>query len=195
MKKFFIILLAISLFFITCTAVAEEDSTGNQKQTPGTEKKKAEPGADENGEKSSSPVPRLDVNWQEMNDMQLALAIINRQIEYLMAQVEKNNREITGIIEKNNENIAAIEEEHVKEMEKIKAEKEEEIEKLNKELAEKDRQLADARKEINKLSGRAALFSAENDMVPRLILIFSVGLIAGMVFNSLLLMLRKKNNS
>lgn len=184
MKKLFIILLIASLFIAPCWVAAEE--TDSSVEAAGTEENNNTPdkGVGEIAGNGGGSIPKLEVNWQEMQDMQIALAMINRHIEYLMAQVEKNDAQI-----------AAIREEHARELEKAEANKKEEIEKINQKLAEKDRQLDQARDEINKLSSRAALFSAENDMMPRFILVFGAGIVLGMIVNSLWSAIRKRDKS
>ena len=138
MKKISAIFLIFCLTLSPVTVAAEEENSSSQK---------------ENATENQLIHQQLPIDWQQMNEMQIALAMINRQIEYLMEQIENDDDRVEAVIVS-----------YEKRLDKERERSEESIAQLNEKLVEKQQQLEEVRKEIVGLNKKMALFTSENSV-------------------------------
>lgn len=123
--------------------------------------------------------PQID--WQEMNENQMALMMVNRHIEYLMDKVEKSEDEMEAVVSEYEERLE-------EEMERRKELEEE----MSQKLEEKNQELEAAKDEIMSLQQRMATFQTEHGVYLQIGIGFLAGLIIGMILNAVLGFFRRR---
>lgn len=186
MKRILAIFLLFLLLFPLATvaedtapASQKENATENQHKDNKDDKDKK----DENG-KNATLDDQLQINWQQMNEMQIALIMINRQIDYLMGQIRDNDDRVIEVVN-----------DYEKRIDKERERMQENIAQLNQKLAEKEQELEEARNEIVSLHKKMAIFNSENSVYLTTLLGFLAGIIVGIIGSSFLSFLNRKKQS
>ena len=174
MKK----LIILTLFFMLILPnVVEAEPT----EVPSAETAAASEDLEKNNDKQAAGIQQMIINWKNMNEMQIALVLINRQIEYLMGEIEKNADRNAKVIED-------YEKRFSEERQRLQGE----ISDLKQELDKKNEQLETIRAENLELNKRVALYNSENGVYLKIVIGFIAGMVLGVMVNSLLGYLNKR---
>jgi len=181
MKKVIILMVLFSLLLVPFAYAAEEQASDAAVPKENNEKSEASEQASEVIDNSKADSGELQLNWQDMDEMQIALILIKNQIDYLMDQVEKSNGRINSVIS-----------DYENRMEKERERAQESIEEMKAELKQKDQELSQARQEVTDINKKMALFNSENGVYLKILIGFLAGLIVGVVVNTVMSFINRR---
>ncbi len=200
MKKTLIIvvtllLIIVCIFSVSGVILAQEENAVNEEQAvpvPPTEEQKSED-VDLRG---FNPFHGVDVGG--INETQMALLMISRQIEYLMEQNEKTEKQVVELgaqyqklVDKEIARQKEMREEHAAEMEL-----------LQNKLDEKEVEISAAKAEagmiqaeVHRLEKLIATYIGESGLYFKLLIALIAGVLFGLILSSILNWRRNKNNA
>ncbi|WP_028307857.1 DUF4515 domain-containing protein [Desulfitibacter alkalitolerans] len=189
MKKFLYILLAMLLLF-SPAALANDETNGTPEEgTIQESTNQEESTAQQNNQTSTkdqeaSSIERQQIKWEAMNEMQIALFIINKQIDYLMDRIEDNDNRI--------KQMADTYEERLK---KEISRNQELTEKYEEKINELEQNIGEYRSNVSQLERDMAIFASESGLYLKILLGFLAGSIFGVILAGLLQLWKKGSGS
>lgn len=169
MKRLFLVL--IILLFLAVPTLAQEP--GQTEETPAAP---AQPSAEDPG--LFYPAFR-NIDVVKLNENQMALLMINNQIEYLMLQIKEKDNQISTLN-------AGFEDRLNKEREeqaKLKAEHAGKITELEEKLLAKDAEVEASRQELHALEKRVAAFLGDSGIYLVALIAALTGLVLGLILS------------
>ncbi len=174
MKRLFFVL--IILLFLAVPTLAQEP--GQTEETPTTPTPPVQTPVEEPG--LFYPAFR-NIDVVKLNENQMALLMINNQIEYLMLQIKEKDTQISTLN-------AGFEDRLNKEREeqaKLKAEHAGKITELEEKLLAKDAEVEESRQELHALEKRVAAFLGDSGLYLVALIAALGGLILGLILSSI----------
>ncbi len=181
MRKVIILMVLFSLLLVPFAYAAEEQASDAAVPEENSEKSEAPEQASNVIDNNKADSRELQLNWQEMDDMQIALILIKNQIDYLMDQVEKSNGRINSVIS-----------DYENRMEKERERAQASIDEMKAELKQKDEELNLARQEVIDINKKMALFNSESGVYLKILIGFLAGLIVGVVVNTVMTFINRR---
>jgi len=142
---------------------------------------------EESTEKESKPTQSSEnqiISWEAMTEMQTALFIINKQIDYLMERIEDSDTRIR----KNTDTYEERLEKEIARNKELATSYEEKIENLEQEIVVH-------RDNLSQLERDNAIFASESGLYLKILIGFLVGSIFGILLAGLLQLWKKGKNS
>jgi hypothetical protein len=118
---------------------------------------------------------RTEIPWGQMDDRQIALMIINRQIDYLMGQVEGNH-----------ERIAQLQADHEAKLGQVENTNRERLQEIEGKMAEKDNIIVQLQEENRQLERQILLYNNENAVYIKMLLSLLTGIPLGLILGVIL---------
>ena len=167
-KVFTIIFLALLLVMGTVTAfAAPEEDTQPQQEQPKDQITKYE-----------------EFPWWQMDDRQISMMIINRQLEYMLSQIEAGDRRLDQISKTYDERF-----------EREIARNRETIQEYENKMVAKDEALKVAQDEVRALEREIAVFHNESGVYLRMLISLLAGLLLGMILSAILRLGKRKDKA
>ncbi|KUO50193.1 MAG: hypothetical protein APF76_10795 [Desulfitibacter sp. BRH_c19] len=188
MNKFLCMLMIMILLF--SPVIIAQDETNDITEENITQEEvipKEESTEEESTEEESTPTQSNEnqiISWEAMNEMQTALFIINKQIDYLMERIEDSDTRIRKITDTYEERL----EKEIARNKELAASYEEKIESLEQEIVVH-------RDNLSQLERDNAIFASESGLYLKILIGFLVGSIFGIVLAGLLQLWKKGKNS
>jgi predicted RNase H-like nuclease (RuvC/YqgF family) len=135
-------------------------------------------------EQESADAQKEQIKWEAMNEMQIALFIINKQIDYLMERIEDNDNRITQMAD-------TYEDRLKKEI----ARNQELTQKYEEKIKELEQDIGAYRNNVSQLERDMAIFASESGLYLKILLGFLVGSIFGIVLAGLLQLWKRGSTS
>lgn len=184
MKKFLCILLAMFLLFSPAALANNETNHTPEEGTIQEEGIVQQNNQTSTKDQETSSIERQQIKWEAMNEIQIALFIINKQIDYLMGRIEDNDKRI--------KQMADTYEERLK---KEIARNQELTEKYEGKINELEQNIGEYRKNVSQLERDMAIFASESGLYLKIVLGFLVGSIFGIVLAGLLQLWKRGSTS
>lgn len=135
----------------------------------GLAQEQKEPAAVEEGQQQVTPV------WEKLDQMQMALMLINKQHDYLLARLEEADQRVETLTKTYEERI------------KKEADRADELEQRYQErMDELETELEEAREQVSLLEKKDAVFNSENGVYLKIAIGFAAGVLAGLVLAQIL---------
>lgn len=187
MKKFFCIILTMFLL-LSPTALTNDEINGSSEVNTVQESSNQEENIVQQNnqtiEQESADAQKEQIKWEAMNEMQIALFIINKQIDYLMERIEDNDNRITQMAD-------TYEDRLKKEI----ARNQELTQKYEEKIKELEQDIGAYRNNVSQLERDMAIFASESGLYLKILLGFLVGSIFGIVLAGLLQLWKRGSTS
>ncbi len=198
MKKALVISVTLLLAIVSILPISgvifaqEEDMVNEEQAVEVTEDKKRE----EVDLRSFNPFHGVDVG--SINETQMALLMISRQIENLMEQNAKTEKQITEL----SAQYQKLVDKEVARQQEMRIEHAAEIELLQNKLDEKEAEVSAAKEEagviqaeVHRLEKLIATYIGESGLYLKLLVALIAGVLLGLILSSILNWRRNKNNA
>ena len=183
MKKFFCIILTMFLL-LSPTALTNDEingsSEGNTVQENSNQEENIVQQNNQTIGQESADAQKEQIKWEAMNEMQIALFIINKQIDYLMERIEDNDNRIIQMAD-------TYEDRLKKEI----ARNQELTQKYEEKINELEQNIAEYRSNVSQLERDMAIFASESGLYLKILLGFLAGSIFGIIAAGLLQLWKK----
>lgn len=178
MKKLFLILIILLLLAVPTLAQepgqTEEPPTTTPTPTPPVQSPTEDPGL-------FYPAFR-NIDVVKLNENQMALLMINNQIEYLMLQIKEKDSQIASA----NAGFEDRLKKEREEQEKLKAEHSGKIAELENKVSAKEAEVEVSRQELHALEKRVAAFLGDSGLYLVALIAALAGLILGLILSAIL---------
>ncbi|MGF7186426.1 uncharacterized protein HemX [Desulfitispora alkaliphila] len=131
------------------------------------------------------------VSFENLNEMQMAMTIINKQIDYLKQQIRDKDRHIEELKEENKEQLDAAGDRYESQIEFL----EEKLEEAEGKLEAKESELVAMQDEYNDLLHKNAIFISESGLYLKILIGFIAGTLFGLIVGLMLNWWKRKGTT
>lgn len=143
-------------------------------------------------EQNSIFIPTFrNIDVVNLNENQMALLMINNQIEYLMNQIEANDKQVKNLNESFQKRLL----EEQENQNKLRQEHVETVKGLEEKIAAKDRELQIAKDELHEVEKNVAIYIGESGLYLKILVGFIIGIITGLLLGTVLGWKKRKNQT
>ncbi len=143
-------------------------------------------------EQNSIFIPTFrNIDVVNLNENQMALLMINNQIEYLMNQIEANDKQVKNLNESFQKRLL----EEQENQNKLRQEHVETVKGLEEKIAAKDRELQIAKDELHEVEKNVAIYIGESGLYLKILVGFITGIITGLLLGTVLGWKKRKNQT
>lgn len=183
MKKLFLFLMICLIILLLAVPTLAQEPAGQTQETPTTPAtpttpSPAQPPAEDTG--LFYPAFR-NIDVVKLNENQMALLMINNQIEYLMLQIKEKDNQINSL----NAGFEDRLKQEREELAKLKTEHAGKIAELEEKLLAKEGELEAGRQELHALEKRVAAFLGDSGIYLVALMAALAGLVLGLILSSI----------
>ncbi|MEW6622040.1 MAG: hypothetical protein AB1420_02730 [Bacillota bacterium] len=178
MRKLYI----FAAILIICLALSPLAFGEDETPAPGAGEQK-EATEEQSGQAPMSSATQQIIPWGAMNEMQIALMIINKQFDYLMNRVEDSDRRVEQLMD-------SFEERLKRETDRIK----EQVADYEVKTAAQNEEMKAYREQIAKLERDMALFASQSGLYLLILIGFLAGALAGVVLSAIMSSIKRRGN-